>query len=91
MTVDILWPRSACGSGPLSQLIYLPLRGSRARRHRDALGRQTVPLSPEETPIVQLQLERVDVQEHALEVRIRAEGLASLVAELRQQGERMAA
>jgi hypothetical protein len=40
---------------------------------------------------VQLQLERVDVQEHALEVRIRAEGLASLVAELRQQGERMAA
>jgi hypothetical protein len=33
---------------------------------------------------------RVDVQEDALEVRIRAEGLASLIGELRQ-GERMAA
>jgi hypothetical protein len=36
-------------------------------------------------------VERVDVQEDALEVRIRAEGLASLVGELRQQEERMAA
>jgi hypothetical protein len=34
---------------------------------------------------------RVDVREETLEVRIRVEGLASLVAELRQQGERMAA
>jgi hypothetical protein len=33
----------------------------------------------------------VDVQEDALEVRIRAEGLASLVGELRQEGERKAA
>jgi hypothetical protein len=33
----------------------------------------------------------VDVQENALEVRIRAEGLASLVGELRQDGERKAA
>jgi len=31
------------------------------------------------------------VQEDALEVRIRAEGLVSLVAELRQHGERMVA
>ena len=40
---------------------------------------------------MQLLVERVEVQEYALEVRIRAEGLARLVAELRQQGERMAA
>jgi hypothetical protein len=45
----------------------------------------------EQARIVQLLVERVDVQENALEVRIRAEGLASLVGELRQQGERMAA
>jgi site-specific DNA recombinase len=45
----------------------------------------------EQARIVQLLVERVDVQESALEVRIRAEGLASLVGELRQQGERMAA
>jgi hypothetical protein len=36
-------------------------------------------------------VEQLDVQEDALEVRIRAEGLASLVAELRQQVERRAA
>jgi hypothetical protein len=41
--------------------------------------------------IVQLLVERVDVQEHALEVRIRAEGLVSLVGELRQGDERKAA
>jgi site-specific DNA recombinase len=46
---------------------------------------------PEQARIVQLMVERVDVREDALEVRIRAEGLASLVGELRQQGERMAA
>jgi len=45
----------------------------------------------EQARIVQLLVERVDVQEDALEVRIRAEGLASLVGELRQHGERMAA
>jgi site-specific DNA recombinase len=45
----------------------------------------------EQERIVQLLVERVNVQEEALEVRIRAEGLASLVAELRQQGERKAA
>jgi site-specific DNA recombinase len=45
----------------------------------------------EQARIVQLLVERVDVQEDALEVRIRAEGLASLVAELRQQGESKAA
>jgi site-specific DNA recombinase len=41
--------------------------------------------------IVQLLVEGVDAREDALEVRIRAEGLASLVGELRQQGERTAA
>jgi hypothetical protein len=45
----------------------------------------------ERSRIVQLLVERVEVKEDALEVRIRAEGLASLVGELRQQGERMAA
>jgi hypothetical protein len=45
----------------------------------------------EQARIVQLLVERVDVQEDALEVRVRAAGLASLVTELRQQGERIAA
>jgi hypothetical protein len=45
----------------------------------------------EQARIVQLLVERVDVQEDVLAVRIRAEGLASLVAELRQQDERKAA
>jgi site-specific DNA recombinase len=45
----------------------------------------------EQARIVQLLVERVDVQEDTLEVRIRAEGLASFVAELRQESERMAA
>jgi Recombinase len=45
----------------------------------------------EQARIVQSLVERVDLQEDALEVRIRAEGLVSLVGELRQQGERMAA
>jgi hypothetical protein len=44
----------------------------------------------EQARIVQLLVERVDVQEDALEVRIRAEGLASLVGELRQNDERTA-
>jgi hypothetical protein len=38
----------------------------------------------EQARIVQLLVERVDVHEDALEVRIRAEGLVSLVAELRR-------
>jgi hypothetical protein len=42
-------------------------------------------------PIAQLLVERVDVREDALEVRIRAGGLVSLLGELRQQGERKAA
>jgi site-specific DNA recombinase len=46
--------------------------------------------SAEQARIVQLLVERVDVQEGALEVRIRAEGLASLVAELRQHERRAA-
>jgi hypothetical protein len=45
----------------------------------------------EQARIVQLLVERVEVKEGALEVRVRAEGLASLVAELRQQGQRRAA
>jgi site-specific DNA recombinase len=45
----------------------------------------------EQARIVQLLVERVDVREEALEVRIRAEGLASLIAELRPQNERRAA
>ena len=45
----------------------------------------------EQARIVQLLVERVDVQENALEVRVRAAGLASLVAELRYQDERKAA
>jgi hypothetical protein len=38
-----------------------------------------------------LLVERVDVQENVLEVRIRAERLASLVGKLRQESERKAA
>jgi site-specific DNA recombinase len=49
------------------------------------------PFPAEQARLVQLLVERVDVQEDGLEVRIRAEGLASLLGELRQQGERMAA
>ena len=45
----------------------------------------------EQARIVQLLVERVDVQENAIEVRIRAEGLASLAGELRQQATRIAA
>jgi hypothetical protein len=45
----------------------------------------------EQARIIQLLVERVDVQEDALQVRIRAEDLASLVGELRQEGERKAA
>jgi DNA invertase Pin-like site-specific DNA recombinase len=44
----------------------------------------------EQARIVQLLVERVDVQEDALNVRIRAEGLASLVGELRQDERRAA-
>ena len=45
----------------------------------------------EQARIVQLLVGRVDVQENALEVGIRAAGLASLVGELCQDGERKAA
>jgi site-specific DNA recombinase len=45
----------------------------------------------EQARIVQLLVERVDVREDTLEVRITAEGLASLVGEIRQQDERRAA
>jgi site-specific DNA recombinase len=49
------------------------------------------PFPAEQAPIVLLLVERVAVQEDVLEVRIRVEGLVSLIGELRQQGERMAA
>jgi site-specific DNA recombinase len=45
----------------------------------------------EQARIVQLLVERVDVHQDAIEVRIRAEGLASLAGELRQQATRIAA
>jgi site-specific DNA recombinase len=45
----------------------------------------------EQARIVQLLVEGVDVQEDALEVRIRAEGLVSLVGELQQSERIMAA
>jgi site-specific DNA recombinase len=45
----------------------------------------------EQARIVHLLVERVDVQENAFEVRFRAERLASLVGDLRQQDERRAA
>ena len=45
----------------------------------------------EQACIVQLLVERVDVEENALEVRIRAEGLASLVIELLSNDVRRAA
>jgi site-specific DNA recombinase len=45
----------------------------------------------EQARIRQLLVDRVDVQEDALEVRIRAEGLVSLIAELREPDERKAA
>jgi site-specific DNA recombinase len=44
----------------------------------------------EQARIVQILVERVDVQENALKVRIRAQGLGSLVGELRQDDERTA-
>jgi site-specific DNA recombinase len=45
----------------------------------------------EQARVAHLLVERVDVLEDALEVRIRAEGLVSLVAELRKGEERKAA
>ena len=44
----------------------------------------------EQARIVQLLVERVDVQEDALEVRIRAQGLASLVGEAQHSDVRTA-
>jgi site-specific DNA recombinase len=59
---------------------------------RDGLASVRNELFPaEQAPIVQLLVECVNVQEEALDVRIRAEGLASLVGELRQESERKAA
>jgi site-specific DNA recombinase len=45
----------------------------------------------EQARIVQLLVERVGLRGDALELRVRAAGLVSLIAELRQQDERKAA
>ena len=58
----------------LKQLISSPWRGTCPQNRRH----------------IHLLVERVDVREDAIEVRIRAEGLVSLVAELRQGEERTA-
>jgi site-specific DNA recombinase len=62
--------------------------GSSARADLATVWNELFPA--EKARIVQLLVERVDVQENALEVRIRAEGLVSLVGGLRQQGEKAA-
>jgi hypothetical protein len=49
------------------------------------LASATIVALPEQARILKLLIERVDVQADGLEVRLRAEGLASFVAELRQQ------
>lgn len=71
------------------------IRVHRTRGHRLLSDFATVwkELFPvEQARIVQLLVERIDVQEDALEVRIRGEGLVSLVGELRpKHGERKAA
>jgi predicted regulator of Ras-like GTPase activity (Roadblock/LC7/MglB family) len=67
--------------------------GSRTKaRARDAEeGQLALLVVGDELTAVVVAGSSVDVKEDALEVRIRAEGLASLVGELRQQGERIAA
>ena len=45
----------------------------------------------EQARLLQLLVERVDVQEDSLELRLKATGLASLVAELRPHNRRHAA
>jgi hypothetical protein len=64
---------------------------ARARRSADYAMVWNELFPAEQARIVQLLVERVDVQEDALEVRIRAEGLASLIGELRQHDDRRAA
>jgi hypothetical protein len=57
---------------------------------RPPLGRTLAIGGPGQGLHLELLVERVDVREDALEVRIRAEGLASLLGELRQGDERAA-
>jgi hypothetical protein len=45
----------------------------------------------EQARVIQLLVERVDVTENAIEVRIRAQGIASLIGELRKHDDRKAA
>ena len=70
---------------------WRPRRATTGISEREVLGLLTdfgslwAELFPaEQARIVKLLVERVDVQVDGLEVRLRAEGLASLVAELRQ-------
>ena len=65
------------------------LSAAEGKAPRLSSGRPSV--LAEQARVVQLLVERVDVQEDVLEVRIGTEGLVSLVGELRQDGERRAA
>jgi hypothetical protein len=56
---------------------------ARARRTADFAMAWNELFPAEQARIVQLLVGRVDVREDALEVRIRAEGLANLLGELR--------
>jgi hypothetical protein len=64
--------------------------GTKAHAAAAEPARERGSYDAQQARIVRLLLGRVDVQEDALEVRIRAEGLVSLVAELRQSDAQMA-
>ena len=64
---------------------------ARARRSADFATVWNELFPAEQARMVQLLVERVDVQEDSLEVRIRAEGLSTLVADLRPHDEKRAA
>jgi hypothetical protein len=79
-------PRCACRiivgffSGDMPAVVYARLRCAGEFLVK-ARGRVRSVSPAEQARIVQLLVERVDMRENALEVRIRAEGLASLVGE----------
>jgi hypothetical protein len=76
------WAKPQGGAACLSNSERSPERGRRGAAAARFAIEQTV--TAEQARIVQL-LGGVDVQEDALEVRIRAEGLVSLVGELRRR------
>jgi site-specific DNA recombinase len=82
------------GAGPVAETVGIGRARSSAREVAmllaDVATVWTEVFPAEQARIVQLLVKRVDVLEDALEVRIRAEGLASLVAELRQRDDEMA-